>query len=171
MRHPKDRFKAANRPGPLSPPSLPFATGKLEEQVEFTNLTKFRSSLLAMIPRLQGNEYLRFVVTKHGQPAAVIMSYEAYQLLKRSAEKLVEQDNAMDADQALREDYQELTGTPIEPVLLQDEARLHVGELQTLQRNLEKVIQTTVADTLRGVLKAGSSEAVKDSIDIIKSTT
>src|SRR6266849_3923781 len=37
---------------------------KLEETLEFTNLTDFRKSLLNFIPRVQENEYLRFVITK-----------------------------------------------------------------------------------------------------------
>src|SRR5277367_5457382 len=56
-----------------------------EETLNFSNLTEFRNSLLQVIPKLQEDDLLRFVITKHGQPAAVIMSYQAYSTFKRIA--------------------------------------------------------------------------------------
>jgi prevent-host-death family protein len=91
----------------------PQATSKLEEVLNFSNLTDFRNSLLNVIPKLQENEYLRFVITKHGEPAAVIMSYQAYLLLKRAAERIVKQEAAEDSEASLRDAYEEMTGEPL----------------------------------------------------------
>jgi len=90
----------------------------LEEQLDFTNLTDFRRSLLKVIPKLQHNEYLRFVITKHGRPAAVVMSFPAYQLLKRTALRVMDADDAKNRDQLLREAYEELTGKTASPPIV-----------------------------------------------------
>ena len=84
--------------------------GRLEQTINYTNLTDFRSSLLNIIPKLQQNEYLRFIITKHGEPAAVIMSHEAYLLMLDATNKVVEQESRITPEEDLREAYEEMTG-------------------------------------------------------------
>jgi len=90
---------------------------RLEETITYSNLTDFRNSLLQIIPRLQENEYLRFIITKHGEPAAVVMSHQAYLLLKNATAKVVEQEAAIEPDIDLRNAYLEMTGNtlPLQP--------------------------------------------------------
>jgi len=82
---------------------------RLEVKVEFTAVTGFRKSLLTIIPRLQKNEYLRFIITRHGKPAAVVMSYEAYDLLQSLAQELADQDRDKSPEQRLAESYDRMS--------------------------------------------------------------
>ena len=82
---------------------------KLEEQVEFTGVTGFRKSLLTIIPRLQKNQFLRFVITRHGKPAAVVLSYESYELLLKMAQELADQDENKSREQRLNEAHARMT--------------------------------------------------------------
>ncbi len=81
----------------------PRTKNNLEEKVEFSGVTGFRKSLLSIIPRLQKNQFLRFVITKHGKPAAVVLSYESYELLLKMAQELADQDNNKGREQRLNE--------------------------------------------------------------------
>ena len=60
------------------PPQL-----KLEEDIEFSNVTRFRRFLLGAVKQLCDNPGKRYVITKHGHPEAVLMSFRTYSLLKR----------------------------------------------------------------------------------------
>jgi len=90
-------------PGNATPPS--WTPDKQSEQLEFENVTEFRKSILEAIPRLQENKYLRFVLTKHGEPAAVVMSYEAFEIFREAAEQAVQKDSALSSEQSLQDAY------------------------------------------------------------------
>jgi len=61
----------------------------LEEEVEFSNVTNLRESLLGTVENLRANPARRYVITKHGQPQAVLMSYETYSLLKKVMDQVL----------------------------------------------------------------------------------
>src|SRR6266849_3735623 len=125
---------------------------KLEETLEFTNLTDFRKSLLNFIPRVQENEYLRFVITKRGKPVAVVLSYDAYNLLKRVAERVMDEDDAKEPAVALQEAYQELIGdtTPV-PSSVDVTTGRNIPEWEMLK--VRRVTQMAVEEYIRAMKK------------------
>jgi prevent-host-death family protein len=142
--------KQKQRLGPQASATLAEAspTNKLEETLEFTNLTDFRNSLQNFIPKLRDNEYLRFVLTKHGRPVAVVLSYDAYNLLKRVAERVMDEEDAKEPAAAMQEAYQELTGdtatgrTPIDiPVEVTTARDIHGPELQKTRHLVRMAVQ------------------------------
>jgi prevent-host-death family protein len=60
----------------------------LEENIEYSNATQFRKSFLGVVDKLQRNRYLRYVVTKHGEPRAVVMSFAAYDTMRRAMQQI-----------------------------------------------------------------------------------
>jgi prevent-host-death family protein len=56
---------------------------ELEEDIEFSSVTSLRESFLKTVEALREDPAKRYVITKHGQPQAVLMSYQTYSLLKR----------------------------------------------------------------------------------------
>ena len=131
---------------------------KLEEALEFTNLTEFRNSLLNFIPRLQDNEYLRFVITKHGQPVAVVLSYDAYNLLKRVAERVMDEDEAKESAAALPEaNEEEVEFTAMEQAAIIDPSDVFTthdisgSELQKTRHFVQLAIQEYIQAMKKGV--------------------
>jgi PHD/YefM family antitoxin component YafN of YafNO toxin-antitoxin module len=68
----------------------------MEEEVEFSNVTNFRNSLLGAVEQLQSNPAKRYVITKRGEPEAVLMSYKTYSLLSRVMNQALEKMAAED---------------------------------------------------------------------------
>jgi len=136
------------------------SASKLEEILNFSNLTQFRNSLLDVIPKLQENEYLRFVITKHGKPAAVIMSYEAYEFLKGAAGQIIEQEAAKAPDVALRDAYERMTQTKLDPPVQASEIASRLGVLAAEMKNLQTVISVADAFTQEAA-KAETSDEQK----------
>jgi PHD/YefM family antitoxin component YafN of YafNO toxin-antitoxin module len=56
---------------------------QLEEEVEYCNVSSFRAFLLSAVDVLRQHPARRYVVTKHGQPEAVLMSFRTYSIMKR----------------------------------------------------------------------------------------
>ena len=82
---------AAGKPGDFA------AQAKaMEEDVEFSNVTNFRNSLLGAVEQLQSNPAKRYVITKRGEPEAVLMSYKTYSLLTRVMNQTLEKLAARD---------------------------------------------------------------------------
>jgi PHD/YefM family antitoxin component YafN of YafNO toxin-antitoxin module len=68
---------------------------ELEEQVEFSNVTNVRESLLSKVESLRENPAKRYVITKHGQPQAVLMSFQTYSLMRRVMDQTLARTAAM----------------------------------------------------------------------------
>jgi len=83
----------------------PSKVSPLEERVEYSNVTEFRRSMLGMFRKLDENDDLRFVVTRGGEPCAVVLSYEAYELLRRIARRAADAAAAKDREQRLDEAF------------------------------------------------------------------
>jgi prevent-host-death family protein len=71
----------------------------MEEDIEFSNVTNLRDSFLGVIEVLQKTPAKRFVITKHGKPQAVLMSYQTYSLIS----KVVNESLSRTADETKRE--------------------------------------------------------------------
>ena len=144
--------------------SKPNGRSKLEETLEFTNLTEFRNSLLNFIPRIQDNEYLRFVLTKHGKPVAVVLSYDAYNLLKRVAERVMAEDDAKEPAVAEREVYQELIGDlPTGPVPIDVSTGRDITEAE--MRKGQRLVHMAVQEYIKA-MKSGA-KGVKEEEEIL----
>jgi PHD/YefM family antitoxin component YafN of YafNO toxin-antitoxin module len=68
----------------------------MEEEVEFSNVTNFRNSLLGAVEQLHSNPAKRYVITKRGAPEAVLMSYKTYSLLTRVMNQALEKTETED---------------------------------------------------------------------------
>ncbi len=84
------------------------ATRPLEEDVEFSNVTKFRNSLLGAVERVQKNPAKRYVITKHGAPEAVLMSYQTYSLLSKVMEQGLKAAEGQSREEAIRSAFARL---------------------------------------------------------------
>jgi hypothetical protein len=60
----------------------------LEERVEYSNATQFRKLFLGLVDDLHANSYLRYIITKHGEPRVVVMSFAAYQMMYRALQQV-----------------------------------------------------------------------------------
>lgn len=60
----------------------------LEERIEYSNATQFRKLFLGIVDQLHANAYLRYIVTKHGEPRAVVMSFAAYNMMYRALQEV-----------------------------------------------------------------------------------
>lgn len=124
----------------------PHNINNLEERVEYKAVTNFRQSLLAILRRLHENEDLRVVITKRGEPAAVILSYEAFELLRRIARRSADADALKAREQRAEEAYLQLAGTGVEaPEALVD--------FVLDQNYLADIVQKAVRDSLRHELR------------------
>ena len=73
------------------------------EEIEYTNITEFREKLLRTVDELQKSPARRYLVTKHGKPQAVLMSYNAYQVFRKLAEEVMAAEARKDSETALRD--------------------------------------------------------------------
>ncbi len=74
----------------------------LEEEIEFSNVTTVRDSLLSKVESLRLNPAKRYVITKHGQPQAVLMSFQTYTLLRRVMDQTLARTAAASSSDAIR---------------------------------------------------------------------
>lgn len=72
---------------------------RLEEKLEFSNVTSARQEFLPLMERLQKNPALRVLILKHGAPLGVIMSHPTYEALKKLAELAVQSTDALSRSQ------------------------------------------------------------------------
>jgi chaperonin GroES len=83
---------------------------RMEEDIEFSNVTKFRNSLLGAVERFQSNPAKRYVITKRGLPEAVLMSYQTYSLLTRLMNKALEGSAGQSREEAIHAAFARLRG-------------------------------------------------------------
>lgn len=74
----------------------------LEETLGYSNVTRLRESFLAVVEQLQKNPAKRFLITKHGLPQAVLMSFRTYTLLKRLMDQTMSSEAEESRDEAIR---------------------------------------------------------------------
>jgi prevent-host-death family protein len=76
---------------------------QLEDEVEYSTVTALRGKLLAVVDGFRRAPAKRYLITKHGQPQAVLMSFETYRLLRGAkAQPLPAQsDDALELGEAI----------------------------------------------------------------------
>ena len=73
------------------------STARLEDELEYTSVTALRGKLLAVVDSFRKTPAKRYLITKHGQPQAVLMSFETYRLLKRAVARSLPPPSGTDA--------------------------------------------------------------------------
>lgn len=73
----------------------------LEEQWEYSGVTDLRQELLGIVERLQKNPAVRYLITKHGQPRAVLMSFQTYELLKKALSQALQATAGRSREEAI----------------------------------------------------------------------
>ena len=72
-------------------------------ELEYANVTEFRESLLRFISEFERDPTRRFLVTKHGKPHAVLLSFRGFEVLRKVVEAVLAQDASKDVSQILAE--------------------------------------------------------------------
>jgi PHD/YefM family antitoxin component YafN of YafNO toxin-antitoxin module len=72
-------------------------------QLDYTNVTEFRESLLPMVNELTLHQTKKYLVTRHGKPLAVFLSFPAFESLRRVVETLLDEEAAKDVGRILVE--------------------------------------------------------------------
>lgn len=140
----------------------------LEEELNFSNVTEFRKSILEIIPRLQENHLLRFVITKHGEPVATVMSYEAYGVLKRIATRILDKNASSGPEVVARSAYQRMTGTEPPAGSSQEspsevfDVSLKEGIPNPVLNKMHKMLQDAVRHTVEKFQAGASNDAEYD---------
>ena len=76
-----------------------------EEKVEYSNVTDFRKKVLKVVDELQEHPQLRYLLTKRGQPKAVVMSFQGYELVMKALKELEVLDARRDRTEALHDAF------------------------------------------------------------------
>ena len=92
----------------------------LEETIEYSNATQFRKSFLGVVDKLQRNMYLRYVVTKHGEPRAVVMSFAAYDSMRRAMQQIAGLEREHSPAEAARAALLQMNTEGRKPVSLEE---------------------------------------------------
>jgi PHD/YefM family antitoxin component YafN of YafNO toxin-antitoxin module len=110
------------------------------EEIEYTNITEFREKLLRTVDELQKSPARQYLVTKHGKPHAVLMSFHAYQVFRKVAEEVLKREEGKDektllaeAVQRMDEDYGMASGVPKLLELIREAMRSVVRETELAQ--------------------------------------
>ncbi len=70
--------------------------------LEAISITEARKDLLHLIDRVEGGLY-RFMVTRHGKPVAVVVSYEEYSRMVETLRLIEDRELAREIKQGLAE--------------------------------------------------------------------
>jgi PHD/YefM family antitoxin component YafN of YafNO toxin-antitoxin module len=73
----------------------------LEEQLEFSNITDLRQDFLRKVEEIQKNPAIRLLILKHGRPQAVLMSAEAYDVLKKVVKLFLDHSQGLSREQSI----------------------------------------------------------------------
>ena len=91
-------------------------------ELDYANVTEFRESLLPVVSELERHPMKRYLVTKHGRPLAVFLSFGAFEALRKLIEPVLAEEAKKDVQQVLVEasqrmdqDYGVGVGQPARP--------------------------------------------------------
>lgn len=85
----------------MSPQILKEHAKALEEQLELSNITDLRRDFLRKVEEIQKNPAIRLLILKHGRPQAVLMSAEAYDVMKKAIKLLLDQSEGLSRDEII----------------------------------------------------------------------
>jgi len=77
-------------------------------ELDYANVTEFRESLLKSVSDLERSPTKRYLVTKHGKPLAVFLSFDAFEALRKLFESLLAEEAKKDVSQVLAEASQRM---------------------------------------------------------------
>lgn len=77
-------------------------------RLDYANVTEFRESLLPLVSALERDPTKRYLVTKHGKPLAVFLSFDAFEALRRLVESVLAEEAGKDVPQVLAEARQRM---------------------------------------------------------------
>jgi PHD/YefM family antitoxin component YafN of YafNO toxin-antitoxin module len=86
----------------MSTSTLKEPANALEEQLELSNITDLRRDFLRKVEEIQRNPAIRLLVLKHGRPQAVLMSAEAYDVMKKAVKLLLAESEGLSREQSIR---------------------------------------------------------------------
>ena len=81
---------------------------QLEEDVEYSNVTRFRPFFLKAVEVLHRNPAKRYVITKGGEPEAVLMSFGTYSLMKKVMDRMLAQTSTPNSAEAIKASFARL---------------------------------------------------------------
>lgn len=81
--------------------ALPKVSEVLEEQLEYSNVTDLRKDLLRKIDAIQENPARRLLILKHGRPQAVLMSSDAYEVLRKVVKSFLKHADGLNREQSI----------------------------------------------------------------------
>jgi PHD/YefM family antitoxin component YafN of YafNO toxin-antitoxin module len=73
----------------------------LEEQLEFSNITDLRQDFLRKVEEIQKNPAIRLLILKHGRPQAVLMSADAYDVLRKVVKLFLNHSDGLNREQSI----------------------------------------------------------------------
>jgi PHD/YefM family antitoxin component YafN of YafNO toxin-antitoxin module len=85
----------------------------LERDIKFSNATKFRKSLLSVVKELKTKPSRRFIITRGGEPQAVLMSYETYSLLAEMMDEDLKRTSGQTREEAIDAAFNRLRSEPV----------------------------------------------------------
>src|ERR1035441_5346620 len=85
----------------MSPQTLKEPSKVLEEQLELSNITDLRQNFLRKVDEIQKNPAIRLLILKHGRPQAVLMSAEAYDVMKKAVKLLLADSDRLSPEQII----------------------------------------------------------------------
>lgn len=77
-------------------------------ELDYANVTEFRESLLPAVSDIERNRTKRYLVTKHGKPLAVFLSFEAFEAIRKLVETVLAQEDGKNPSQILLEASQRM---------------------------------------------------------------
>ena len=72
-------------------------------ELDYTNVTAFRESLLPVVNELALHPTKKYLVTRHGKPLAVFLSFSAFESVRKVVETMLDEEAAKDVGQILVE--------------------------------------------------------------------
>jgi prevent-host-death family protein len=86
----------------MTPPTtLKDPANVLEEQLEFSNITDLRRDFLRKVEEIQKDPAIRLLILKHGRPQAVLMSAEAYDVMKKVVKLFLNYSEGLNREQSV----------------------------------------------------------------------
>ena len=76
--------------------------GLFTGEFDYTNVTEFRESLLPLVSELESDPGKRYLVTKHGKPLAVFLSFDAFEAARRLVESVLAEEDKKSVPEILR---------------------------------------------------------------------
>jgi prevent-host-death family protein len=112
-----------------------------EKGIQYSTVTSLRGKLLKIVNSFRKNPARRFLITKHGEPQAVLMSFQTYRSLRKMALE-IEGSESGDPNEELEEAFARLKTdrAPHERTTPADIRDIRVY-MEGLRRDLDNVMQ------------------------------